>query len=264
MVGRNKGIDIECIDCKEGMKKLCENEIDLIVTSPPYYNAREYAKWGSYEEYKEFIKEVFKEGYRVLKEGRMCVINISTVIESRAKRSEESKRIAIPFHMVCWMEELGYKFIDDIIWVKPEGASKNRNGVFYRNRKPVAYKPNIVNEYILVFQKPFKDGGLIDKVIKGYEEEVVEASKVVDGYERSNVWYMNPETKVKGHTAPYPIELASKIVAYYSYKGDKVLDMFNGSGTTGIACKRLGRAYKGYEIHEEYVKLSKDRLKKEE
>jgi DNA modification methylase len=156
------------------------------------------------------------------------------------------------------MEEMGWKYIDDIVWVKPEGAAINRNGGFFQHRKPVAYKPNLVSETILVFQKPANF--LIDKIVRSYDEETLQKSLVNEEYERSNVWLINPETKSK-HLAPYPEKLSDNIVKYYSFYGDLVLDPFLGSGTTLVSCKKLGRKGLGYEIHEEYVKMSEKRLK---
>ena len=72
-------------------------------------------------------------------------------------------------------------------------------------------------------------------------------SLVGDGYERTNVWEINPETKSK-HSAPFPLELSDKVVKYYSYVGDLVLDPFLGSGTTLLSCKKNNRRGIGFEI----------------
>jgi DNA modification methylase len=245
-------------DCLSGLKKIEEPCVDLTWTSPPYYNAKAYSEWPTYEDYLEFLKNVFLEIFRITKDGRMCVVNLSPVIVARESRSHESKRLAIPFHFFAIMEEMGWKYIDDIVWVKPEGAAINRNGGFFQHRKPVAYKPNLVSETILVFQKPANF--LIDKIVRSYDEETLQKSLVNEEYERSNVWLINPETKSK-HLAPYPEKLSDNIVKYYSFYGDLVLDPFLGSGTTLVSCKKLGRKGLGYEIHEEYVKMSEKRLK---
>ena len=172
-------------DCLEGVKRIPDGSVDLTVTSPPYFNAREYSQWQTYGGFLNFLEKVFKENYRITKEGRMCVVNISTIIQPRECRNGESKRIALPFHFVTLMEDIGFKFLEDIIWIKPEGASKNRNGGFFRHRQPVAYKPNVVNEYVFVFQKPMN--GLIDNIVRSYKGEIKEKSLVDDGYERSNI-----------------------------------------------------------------------------
>lgn len=245
-------------DSKEVLKTIESESVHLTCTSPPYYNAREYSTWPTYQEYLDFLKDLFLEVLRVTQPGRMCVVNLSPVIEARQSRAHESKRLAIPFHFFTLMEEMGWKYIDDIIWLKPEGASINRNGGFFQHRKPVAYKPNIVTETIFVFQKPAPF--LIDKVVRSYDGDVLEQSLVTEDYERSNVWKINPETH-SDHLAPYPKELSDRIIKYYSYIDDLVLDPFMGSGTTAISCIDLKRKYLGIEIHEEYVNMAMERIK---
>lgn len=244
-------------DCLIGLKNMNEVCVDLTWTSPPYYNAKSYSEWKTYQDYLDFLENVFSEIYRITKDGRMCVVNLSPVIVQRESRAHESKRLAIPFHFFSIMEKIGWKYIDDIVWVKPEGAAINRNGGFFQHRKPVAYKPNLVSETILVFQKPANF--LIDKIVRSYKDEVLKKSLVLEEYERSNVWLINPETKSK-HLAPYPEKLSDNIIKYYSFYGDLVLDPFLGSGTTLVSCKKYGRNGIGFEIHEEYVNMSKNRL----
>lgn len=88
---------ILCKDCIVGMKELPDESIHLVVTSPPYYNAKEYSKFRIYGEYLDFIELFAREVYRLLKEGRFCVINTSPIIEGRRRRNDQSKRYGIPF-----------------------------------------------------------------------------------------------------------------------------------------------------------------------
>lgn len=81
---------------------------------------------------------------------------------------------------------------------------------------------------------------------------------MADGYERSNVWFMNLETKSK-HSAPFPVELPDKLIRYYSYS-NQTLDPFMGSGTTGAACKNLNRKFIGIELDETYFNIAKERV----
>lgn len=237
-------------DCIQTMKRMGSNAIDLIVTSPPYFNARDYSQYKTVQDYMAQMRVVFTNAYEVLKESRMCIVNISPVLVEREKRSKQSYRIPLPFYYVPMMEEIGFEFLEDIIWVKPDGSTPNRNGGFYRHRKPIAYKPNIVTEYILVFKKPAPF--LIDKVIKN-------ESLVGDGYERTNVWEIQPVTK-SWHPAPFPEKLAENCIRYYSYEGEIVYDPFAGSGTTAKMAKLNNRNYIGSEISKEYCELIKKRL----
>lgn len=244
-------------DCSQVLKTLGDESVHLTCTSPPYFNAREYSVWPTYEDYLQFLTDVFVEVLRVTKPGRMCAVNLSPVIEARKSRAHESRRLAIPFHFFSLMEQMGWKYIDDIVWLKPEGAATNRNAQFYQHRKPVSYKPNIVTETIFIFQKPASF--LIDKIVRSYDGEVLEQSLVQSPYERSNVWKINPETASK-HLAPYPKELSDKIVKYYSYVNDVVLDPFMGSGTTAVSCVDLKRQYVGIELHQEYIDMANKRI----
>ncbi len=141
-------------DCELKLKELLDSSIHLTWTSPPYYNAKSYSQWPTYDDYLVFLEKVFLEVFRITKEGRMCVVNLSPVIVQRINRNSESKRLPIPFHFFSIMEKIGWKYLEDILWVKPEGSAINRNGGFFQHRKPVAYKPNLVSETIFVFQKP--------------------------------------------------------------------------------------------------------------
>ena len=157
-------------DCRERMKILGDESVHLTCTSPPYYNAKAYSTWPTYEEYLSFLYVTFKEVYRVTEKGRMCCVNLSPVIKPRESRAHESSRLPITFDFFTIMKGMGWKYIDDIVWMKQEGASINRNGNFFQHRKPVAYKPNIVTETIFVFQKPMD--GLIDKIVRSYSDHV--------------------------------------------------------------------------------------------
>ena len=245
-----------CIKGLTDMKN--ENKkIHLTITSPPYYNVKDYVSYKDYKEYLNTLKNVFTLIYEITEDGRMCCVNLSNILIQREDRNSESTRIPLAFHFVPLMEEIGWKFIEDIIWVKPEGAAKNRNGGFFQHRQPVAYKPNIINEYIFIFQKPSKF--LIDKIVRGYDAITSLNSKVDDGYERTNVWKINPETKSK-HPAPYPELLVANLIKYYSFCGDLILDPFVGSGTTLISAFKLNRKSIGFEIHKDYINIFENRI----
>lgn len=243
-------------DCLSVMPTLEENSIDLVFTSPPYFNARKYSSYADYDTYLAFLRETFSRIRRVLKPNRIFAINVSCVIIPRGKKSEESTRLPIPFDCVVIAREQGFKFIDDIIWEKSDGAS-NRAIKFSHHRRPVAYKTFNITEYILVFKRD--DGGLLDYVIRSHDADKIEASLVPDGYERTNIWSISPE-RVEGHPAPFPRKIAENVVSYYSFVGDTVLDPFVGSGTTGVACAQLDRSFVGIEKDAKYFQMAKQRI----
>ena len=117
-------------DTIETMKMLKDESIHLTFTSPPYYNARDYSIYPSYNHYLEFLAETFKEVMRITKEGRFLVLNTSPIIVPRISRSHSSKRYPIPFDIHFYLMKMGWEFIDDIVWVKPEASVKNRIGGF--------------------------------------------------------------------------------------------------------------------------------------
>ncbi|MGK0717039.1 DNA-methyltransferase [Aerococcus urinaeequi] len=239
---------------EEVLQKLPEQSIDLVFTSPPYFNARkEYSEYDSYEDYLDFMREVIKQCKRVLIDGKFFVINSSHVLVPRTSRQESSTRIPVPFDLHQIFMEEGFEFIDDIIWKKPEGAgwASGRGRRFSADRNPMQYKAVPVTEYVMVYRK--KPAPLIDNFIRKHpNQELVSQSKVEDGYEVTNVWYLSP-ARDKRHPAIFPAELAEKVIKYYSFKKDIVLDPFAGIATTAKAANKLDRRFYMIEASREYV-----------
>ncbi len=237
--------------------------VDLVFTSPPYYNARpEYTDYLTYEEYLLKIRKVIQNCHRVLAEGRFFVMNISPVLVRRTNRNGASKRIAVPFDVHKLFVEEGFDFIDDIIWVKPEGAgwATGRGRRFAADRNPLQYKPVPITEYILVYRK--HTDKLIDWNIRAHpDQQLVNESKIPDGYERTNIWAIKPAHN-KRHPAIFPLELAEKVISYYSFKNDVVLDPFAGIGTTALAALKCKRRFVMIEINPKYVEIMKNNVKK--
>lgn len=241
-------------DCEEVLAELPAQSVDLVFTSPPYYNARpEYSEFLSYEDYLGKMRRVIRQVHRVLNEGRFFVINAAPVLVRRPNRQGQSRRLAVPLDLHAIFVEEGYDFIDDIIWVKPEGAgwAVGRGRRFAADRTPLQYKPVPVTEYVLVYRK--HTDKLIDWNIRSYPDpEAVQQSKITGEYDRTNVWYIQPAVHPE-HPAVFPLELAEKVVRYYSFKGDVVLDPFAGVGTTGKAAWKLGRRFVLIEKEPRYI-----------
>ena len=244
-------------DVLEILKNIPDESIHLTFTSPPYYNARDYSIYQSYKQYLEFLRDVFKEVHRVTKEGRFFILNTSPIIIPRVSRQHSSKRYSIPFDIHPYLMEMGWEFIDDIIWVKPEASAKNRNAGFLQHRKPLGYKANATTEYIMVYRK--NTHKLLDWNIRQYDYQTVNKSKVLGKYETSNVWRIDP-TFDKTHSAVFPIELCNRIIKFYSYEGDLVFDPFAGSGTLGKSALNLSRNYFLTEIAKDYFDRIKENL----
>lgn len=229
---------------------LIEDEVfHLTFTSPPYYNARDYSIYQSYNEYLDFLENVFKEVMRLTKEGRFLIVNTSPVIIPRISRAHSSKRYPIPFDLHTRLVNLGWEFIDDIIWMKPEYSVKNRVGGFQQHRKPLAYKPNTITEYLMVYRKPTSK--LLDWNIHQYQQNIIEESKVKGEFETTNVWQICPKSD-KVHSAVFPEDLCKRVIEYYSYKDDLVFDPFGGSGTFGRVAMKMHRRFFMIEKNEDY------------
>ena len=225
-------------EAQEALPRLPEESVHLTFTSPPYFNAREYAVYSDYEEYLSVLDDVFREVHRVTSEGRYLIVNTSPVIVPRKHRQDSSRRYGIPFDLHVRLTASGWDFVDDISWVKPELSAKGRARGFYVNRKPLTYKPNIRTEYLMVYRK--HTDRLIDWNLRQYSPETVEQSLVLEDMETSNVWEIRPATD-SVHSAVFPSELCDRVVKLYSMVGDTVLDPFAGSGTLGASAVDLQR-----------------------
>lgn len=249
-------------DSEELLQELPAGSVNLIFTSPPYYNARpEYTDYVTYEEYLLKIRKIIQNAHRVLAEGCFFVMNVSPVLVRRASRSDASRRIAVPFDMHRLFIEEGYDFIDDIIWGKPEGAgwATSRGRRFAADRNPLQYKPVPVTEYILVYRR--HTDKLIDWNIRAHpDKEIVKASRIEDDYDRTNIWKVKPAHDSR-HPAIFPVELAERVIRYYSFKGDVVLDPFAGIGTVGKAAVKLGRRFVLLEQNPKYVSIIREEIK---
>ncbi len=246
-------------DVLEIIKYVPDESVHLTFTSPPYYNARDYSIYQSYEEYLNFLEKVFKEVHRITKEGRFFILNTSPIIIPRISRQHASKRYPIPYDIHPFLIKMGWEFIDDIVWVKPEASVKNRNAGFSQHRKPLAYKPNAVTEMLMVYRK--KTDKLIDWNIRQYSWDKIKKSKVLEEYETTNVWRIEP-TFDKVHTAVFPLELCNRVIKFYSFIGDLIFDPFAGIGTVGKAALSLNRNFFLTEKEAKYINRIKEELNK--
>ncbi len=237
---------LDKIFCKssESMKEIPDNSIHLMVTSPPYNVGKEYDKDLSLDEYRNLLKSIFKEVYRVLAVGGRACVNVANL----------GRKPYIPLHsfIIEDMTKIGFFMRGEIIWNKGSSASPSTAWGSWMSAKNPTLRD--VHEYIMVFSKGSflrkKPGGKENTISK---EQFMEWTK--------SVWTMNPESARKvGHPAPFPIELPYRLIQLYTFKGDVILDPFMGSGTTAIAALKAGRKYIGYDDDPQYVKLAEERI----
>jgi modification methylase len=239
-------------DCVTGIAELPSNSVDLIVTSPPYYNLREYSQWKTYEEHLEFIDEVFKQCVRVLKDGGHICWNIQDNIPE--PREEGRHYYPLMPDTVKIGIKYGLEWERNVIWNK-NTATQKMFGSYPYPPTPIFMA---ITESILVFKKPGK---------LEYSAEQKEKSKLSsdEWFQLTrNLWTFNTEkASVVGHSAPFPIDLPLNFIKLMSCVDGIVMDPFMGSGTTALACIKSGRRYIGFEYNEEYFNLCNKRIKNE-
>jgi DNA modification methylase len=241
-------------DSELTLRTLPSASVDLVFTSPPYFNARpDYGDFVDYDAYLDKMRVVLRECGRLLAEGRFLVINTAPVLLRRASRSQSSRRLAVPFDLHRILGEEGFDFVDDIIWEKPEGAgwATGRGRRFAADRAPLQYKAVPVTEYVLVYRS--HTDRLIDWNIRSHHDlDAVDRSRIDDDYERTNVWRIPPASR-RDHPAVFPRALAERVIRYWSFEDDVVLDPFAGVGTVGIAAAGLRRRFVLSEVDPVYV-----------
>ena len=231
-------------DAAEVLEDYAPGSVQLVFTSPPYFNAKpECHESESYSQYLEMLESVFTACHGILSEGRFLAVNTSPVLIRRANRNVSSRRMPITFDLHSILNRIGFDFMDDIVWQKPEGAGWNlgRGRRFAADRQPMQYKPVTVTENVVVYRK--HTDKLIDWNLRYHPDtSALQESLIDDEYERTNVWQIHP-THHRDHPAVFPETLAERIIRYYSIKGDMVLDPFAGTGTTGRVAGRLQRRF---------------------
>lgn len=251
----------------ESMRELDDESVDLTVTSPPYFNAIDYdvhsrdaredyrpRQTMEYSDYLAFLEGCFREVLRVHKQGSHCAVVIGTVLLN-------GKHYPLPFHFVARMEKIGWEFLQDVLWSKCTGGVK-RAGSTIKNPFPGYYRPNIMTEYILIFRKPGAPRLLMDRSKEEKSRDRVDIDSVFTKEVANNIWHIAPVPPNQyDHPCPFPEEIPYRLIQWFSYKGDLVLDPFCGIGTTPKVAANLRRRWIAYELLEKYKKLTQQRVK---
>lgn len=244
---------IYCGDALEILKTFPDNFVHLTVTSPPYNVGMPYKvnDRRNYKEYLDYMKQVFKEVYRItIKGGRLAINLPSSILQST------SSRVAyMCIDYLLFLREIGWLDREIITWIKmPKGEIPGKSTSWGSWCSPSCPYLRDASEVILVMDK--ESYKRTDK--KGKNDITPEEFLKFT----SNCWYMSPEVNRK-HPAPFPEALPYRLIKLYTWKEDVVLDPFVGSGTTCVVAKKLKRKYIGIDIVPEYVKMSKRRLSQE-
>lgn len=240
------------------MEEIADESVELMVTSPPYFNAPFDYKglFKNYGQYLGVLNRVAKEVFRVLKRGRIAVLNIDDMLVNGEKFPIIADAIKI-------FQNAGFRYRDRIIWKKPDGYLRisRRSGVLLQNPYPMYFYPDNLLESIIIFQKGKFNYRSISK-------EIREASKINIKEFSNNKWYMTlwemvnvlPGSPLEKEIAAFPEELPYRIIKLFSYKGETVLDPFVGSGTTMKVARQQGRNSIGIEIKKSLIPIIKEKL----
>jgi DNA modification methylase len=244
---------------------LASESVHLVVTSPPYWNLKRYndsnGQLGAISDYEEFlgqVDEVWKHCYRLLAEGGRMIIVVGDVCLSRKQHGRHS---VVPLHASIQesCRRIGFDNLAPIIWHKIANARfEVENGSSFLG-KP--YEPNAIIkndiEYILMQRKP------------GAYRNPTSAMRILSiiSEENHRAWFQQiwrlPGASTRDHPAPFPLELATRLIRMFSFVGDTVLDPFMGSGTSNLAAAQWGRHSIGVEIDKKYFDLAVKRLEEE-
>jgi site-specific DNA-methyltransferase (adenine-specific) len=242
--------------------------VHLVVTSPPYWKLKEYksnsAQLGKIDSYETFLEEmdkVWSECARVLAPGgRICCV-VGDVCVSRKKGG---RHFIVPLHADFQVRIRRTKLdcLTPILWFKIANgmteARGNGAGFYGKPYQPGAIIKNDV-EYILFFRK----GGEYRSPTPTQKALSMLSREEMQSWLRS-AWYdIRGESTKKGHPAPYPTELAERLIKLFSFAGDMVLDPFVGTGSTAVAAINSGRNSISSDIEETYLSIARLRLRKE-
>ncbi len=249
-------------DCRT--LQLAPQSVHLVVTSPPYWTLKNYNmhenQMGYIADYEEFLLElnkVWQLCYEALVPGGRLICVVGDVCLSRRKNKGEHAVVPLHASIQEHCRRIGYVNLAPIIWYKIANANYEvSNGSSFLG-KP--YEPNAVIkndiEYILMERK---GGGYRNPSI---EERVL--SVISEGNHKAwfqQIWHGVTGSSTRRHPAPFPLQLAERLVRMFSFVGDTVLDPFLGTGTTSIAAARWGRNSIGVEVDPRYFEMARERV----
>jgi len=238
--------------------------VHLVVTSPPYWTLKKYndgkEQMGSIADYEEFLAQldqVWRHCYRVLVPGGRLVCVVGDVCLSR--RNNNGRHAVVPLHasIVENCRRIGFDNLAPIIWYKIANASYEAGGTSSFLGKP--YEPNgIIKNDIEFILMQRKHGGY-------RSPSFLERAMSVISDENHKLWFNQiwsglPGASTREHPAPYPLELAQRLIRMFSFVGDVVLDPFLGTGTTCIAAIASGRNSIGIEVDPDYLDIAERKI----
>lgn len=242
------------------MDSLPDQSVELIITSPPYWQLKDYGAAGqigyddTYEQYVNHLNLVWQECHRVLKPGCRLCVNIGDQF-ARAVYYGRYKVIPIRTEVIKFCETVGFDYMGAVIWQK-KTTCNTTGGASLMGSYPLPRNGilSIDYEFILLFKKP----GETPKPDK--QRQALSALTKEEWKEYFAGHWNFAGVKQDGHIAMFPQELPRRLIKMFSFVGETVLDPFLGSGTTMLAARNLQRHSIGYEINRDFIKTIKDKL----
>ncbi|HEX9887586.1 MAG TPA: site-specific DNA-methyltransferase [Longimicrobiales bacterium] len=244
---------------------IADESVHLAVTSPPYWTLKKYndhpAQLGDVADYEAFLDaldRVWEHAFRVLVPGGRLVCVVGDVCLSRR---DFGRHVVMPLHsdIAVRCRRIGFDNLNPIIWHKISNAKFEVEGNSSFLGKP--YEPNAIIknniEFILMERKP---GGYRKPTERQRSLSMITKENFEEWFRQ--IWTIGGES-TKRHPAPYPLELAHRLVSMFSFVGDTVLDPFAGTGTTLLAASRVGRNSIGVEIDPDYAHMAATRLREQ-
>lgn len=240
-----------------------DESVHLVVTSPPYWTLKEYlpheAQLGAVADYEDFLNEldrVWAHCLRVLVPGGRLIVVVGDVCLSRR---QYGRHVVFPLHASIQerCRQLGFDNLAPIIWHKIANARlevENGSSFLGKPYEPGGVIKNDI-EYILFQRKP---GGYRKPTVAARALSVIPEQRHREWFQQ--VWSGVTGASTRHHPAPYPVQLAERLIRMFSFVGDTVLDPFMGTGTTNLAAAMWGRDSVGIELHEEYFEMAWKRL----
>jgi DNA modification methylase len=257
-LGERGAVDVIHVGDSRDMSDIPDASVALVVTSPPYFAGKEYETAlgeghvpADYIEYLEMLRDVFRESVRTLEPGGRIAINVANL------GRKPYRNLAADVTSIL-QDDLRLLLRGEVVWQKQRGASGSCAwGSYQSPANPVLRD---TTERLIIASK-----GRFDRVGRGGNGAGIDGQPTVPGDEfmeaTLDVWEIPAESATRvGHPAPFPVALVERCLHLFTYDGDVVLDPFMGSGTTGVAAKRTGRHYVGYDTDHAYVRAADERI----
>ncbi|MDY0210213.1 MAG: site-specific DNA-methyltransferase [Acholeplasma sp.] len=286
------------IDALSGLKSLEDESVDCIITSPPYYQLRDYGSdlqiglENSFQEYIDNLVQVFSEAKRVLKgSGTMFIVIGDTYSGSsigmknsnggidvnvrdysfRTNLNELPRKslMQIPSRLAITLQDDGWILRNEIIWHKPNAMPQSVNDRFTIDYEKIFFFVKQRFYYFNQIKEPMKSDdignvrgskGVIGNLNSGLRD--IKSIRTEPLRNKRSIWSIPTKGIAESHFATYPDELVEIMIEAGCPKDGVILDPFVGSGTTALVAKRKGYKYIGFDINQEYLKIANKRLKK--